>query len=126
MGGMLWWGWSTWKGRAQRHANVVFVGWVASDGYGGRERGGRVGRLPGERGGGDLSDYPLIPHGRVFRRVVGERPEKRLGNDPADHRDAERRRGGGGGARDASSRGAGDDVYRVAGPAADDPEHVQD
>ncbi len=40
--------------------------------------------------------------------------------------DAERGRRGGRAARRASGRGAGDDVHRLPGPAADDPEHVQD
>ena len=40
--------------------------------------------------------------------------------------DAERGRGRGRAARRASGRRAGDDLHRLAGPAADDPEHVQD
>ncbi len=41
-------------------------------------------------------------------------------------RDAERGRGRRRAARRAAERRAGDDVHRLAGPAADDPEHVQD
>ena len=48
------------------------------------------------------------------------------GTVPDGGRDAERGRRRRRAARRAAERRAGDDVHRVAGPAADDPEHVQD
>ena len=48
------------------------------------------------------------------------------GNGARGRRDAERGRGGRRPARRAAERRARDDVHRLAGPAADDPEHVQD
>ena len=51
---------------------------------------------------------------------------QRLGHRARGGRDAERGRGGRRPARCAAERCAGDDVHRLPGPAADDPEHVQD
>ena len=48
------------------------------------------------------------------------------GTVPDGRRDAERGRRRRRGPRRAAERRAGDDVHRVAGPAADDPQHVQD
>jgi len=58
--------------------------------------------------------------------VVGPGEEEPVGHHPRSHRDAVRGRRRGRRARRAADRGADDDVHRVAGPAADDPEHVQD
>ena len=49
-----------------------------------------------------------------------------MGSRARRDRDAERRRRGGRGARRAAGRRAGHDVHGLAGPAFDDPGHVQD
>ncbi len=58
-------------------------------------------------------------------------PGRRAAAEPVGHRavgrrDAERRRRRRRGARRAAGRRAGDDVHGEPGPAADDPQHVQD
>ena len=92
----------------------------------GRQRGGRVGRPPHERGHRHLSHHPVLEHGGVGRRVVRPRAPEHLGHHPGRHRDAVGRRRLGGGPRGAAGRRADDDVHGGAGAAADDPRHVQD
>ncbi len=71
-------------------------------------------------------DHALIDDGRAGRSVGVRRAKEHLGHGAARRRDAERGGRGGRGARRAADRRADDDVHRVAGPAPDDPEHVQD
>ena len=93
---------------------------------GGRQRSSRIGGLPAERGLLHLSDHPLVTDGRARRRMVQPRPAERVGFRPDGRGDAERRGSGRRAARLAAKRCPGDDVHRLAGAAADDPEHVQD
>ena len=93
---------------------------------GGRERSGGLGRPPGERGDRDLPDHPLLEHGRVRRRVVGQRPQEHLGHRARRRRDAVRGRRRRGRPRGAAGGGAHHDLHGVAGPPPDDPQHVQD
>ena len=59
--------------------------------------------------------------------MSGPRPAARTSGDASPrHRDAERGRRRRRAPRRAAGRVARDDVHRVAGPAADDPQHVQD
>ena len=60
------------------------------------------------------------------RPVDGGRGQEHLGNGSGRDRDAERRRGRRRVAWRAAGRGARDDVHGLAGPAADDSQHVQD
>ena len=76
-----------------------------------------------------IAIYPITPSspmGELARRVVGAGRHEHLGPGADGHRDAVRGRRGRRRPRRAAGRRAGDDVHRVAGPAADDPEHVQD
>ena len=91
-----------------------------------RQRGRGLGRLPAQRGLLHLPDHAVLADGRAGRRVVEPGPAERLGHRADGRRDAERGRRGRRAARRAAERRAGDDVHRLAGPAADDPEHVQD
>ena len=78
-----------------------------------------------ERGDCDLSDYAVVAHGRVRgcgRRRAAEHVRRGAGRD----RDAERRRAQRGPATGPSRPAPDDDLYGVAGPVADDPQHVQD
>ena len=91
-----------------------------------RQRGGRVGRLPAQRGVLHLPDHAVVADGRAGRRVVQPgagptcgAPSRRSWRCRA--RAARRARCT---ARCRAARWH--DVHRVAGPAADDPEHVQD
>ena len=91
-----------------------------------RQRGRRVRRPPGERSHRDLPDHALLRHGRARRRLVGEGAAEPLGTGPPGRRDAV---GGGRGRRrprGPPGRRARDDLHGLAGPPADDPEHVQD
>ena len=45
-----------------------------------RQRGGRLGRPPDERGHRHLPDHPVLHHGRVGGRVVGAGPQEHLGH----------------------------------------------
>ena len=91
-----------------------------------RQRGRRARRLPAERGHRDLPDHALVGDGGMGRPVGGRAPPEPLGHGARRGRDAERGRRGGRAARRAAGRRAGDDLHRVAGPAPDDPQHVQD
>ena len=79
-----------------------------------------------QRGLLHLPDHAVVADGRAGRRVGEPGAAQRLGHRARGGRDAERGRRGRRAARRAAERGAGDDVHRLAGPAADDPEHVQD
>ena len=91
-----------------------------------RQRGGGLGRLPLQRGLLHLPDHAVLADGRAGRRVVRARAAERVGHRSGRGRDAERGRSVGRAPRRAAGRRAGDDVHRLSGPAADDPEHVQD
>ena len=92
-----------------------------------RQRGGGLGRLPAQRGLLHLPDHAVLADGRARGRVVQPAARTNVwGTRARGGGDAERGRRGGRAARRAAGRGAGDDVHRLAGPAADDPEHVQD
>ncbi len=97
-----------------------------ANGDDGRQRGGCLGRPPDQRGHRDLPDHPVVEHGRVGGRVVGEGPEEHLGHGPQRDGDAVRGRRGRRGPRRAAGRRPDDDVHRVAGPPPHDPQHVQD
>ena len=84
------------------------------------------GRLPAERGLLHLPDHAVLADGRAGRRMGERGAAQRLGHRALGGRDAERGRRGRRAARRAAERRAGDDVHRLAGAAADDPEHVQD
>ncbi len=92
----------------------------------GRQRGSGPRRLRRQRGDRDLPDHPRVPDGRALRRLVRGAPAEPVGERAGRRRDAVR-----GGrrwrpARRAAEGRARDDVHRVAGTAADDPQHVQD
>ena len=73
--------------------------------------------------------YPITPSSPMAELAdewSSQGRAQRLGHRARGGRDAERGRRGRRAARRAAERRAGDDVHRVAGPAADDPEHVQD
>ena len=91
-----------------------------------RQRSCGLGRLPAQRGLLHLPDHAVLADGGAGRRVVEPGPAQRLGHGAHGRRDAERGRGRRRPPRSAAERRARDDVHRVAGPAADDPEHVQD
>ena len=91
-----------------------------------RQRGRRFDRIPRQRDLRDLSDHALVHDGRARRPVGVRRQDEHLGHRAARRRDAERGRRRRRRARRAADRRADDDVHGVAGPAADDPEHVQD
>ena len=94
--------------------------WVCLDGTRQRPR-----RLRAQRGDLDLPDHPGIADGGARRRLGGRAAEP-LGRGPRRRRDAVRGRRRRRDARRAPEGRPRDDVHRVAGPAADDPEHVQD
>ena len=79
----------------------------------------------GER---SLRIYPITPSSPMgeFADQWSAGRTEHLGHGAGGDRDAERGRRGGRAARRAAGRRAGDDVHGVAGPPADDPEHVQD
>jgi len=91
-----------------------------------RQRGRRPGRLSAQRSHRDLPDHAVLPDGGVVRSMVHRGPAEPVGHGPARGRDAERGRRGRRATRGAAGRGADDDVHRVAGPAADAAQHVQD
>ena len=73
--------------------------------------------------------YPITPSSPMAELAdewSSQRPPERVGHGARGRRDAERGRRGGRAARRAAGRRARDDVHGLAGPAADDPEHVQD
>ena len=73
--------------------------------------------------------YPITPSlddGRAGRRVGQPRPHQRVGHRAHRRGDAERGRRGRRDARRPPGRGAERDVHGIPGPAADDPQHVQD
>ena len=73
--------------------------------------------------------YPITPSSPMAELAdewSSAAAAERLGHGAGGGRDAERGRRRRRAARRAAGRGAGDDVHRLAGPAADDPEHVQD
>ena len=88
--------------------------------------GGRLGRVPPERGHRHLSDHAFLEHGRALGRMGGPRPAQHLGHGAAGLGDAVRGRRSGRSARRSPGGRPVDDVHRVAGPAAHDPQHVQD
>ena len=92
----------------------------------GRQHRRRACRLSGQRGLRDLSDHAVLDHGRTRRRMGGGRRHEHLGQRPGRAGDAERGRRRRRGARRAAIRRADDDLHGVAGPAADDAQHVQD
>jgi diguanylate cyclase (GGDEF)-like protein/PAS domain S-box-containing protein len=69
---------------------------------------------------------PPPRHGRMGGRVVLPQGTQSLGHGTRGRRAAVRGRGGRGGPRRAAGGCAGHDLHRLAGPAADDPQHVQD
>ncbi len=91
-----------------------------------RQRGGCLGCVPRQRGDCDLSDHAQFDHGGVVRRVAQSRQGQPLGCRPRAGRDAVGSRRGRRGARGAASGRPVHDVHGLPGPAADDPQHVQD
>ena len=75
-----------------------------------------------------IAIYPITPCVRwgSLRRVGEPEEAEPLGRGSRARGDAVRRRRGRRGARRAAGRRARDHLHGVAGPAADDPEHVQD
>ena len=76
-----------------------------------------------------IAIYPITPSsnmGEWADEWSAQGQEEHLGHGPARHRDAVRGRRRRRGPRRAAGRRADDDLHGVAGPAADDPEHVQD
>ena len=91
------------------------------------QRGRRLRRPPGERGHRDLPDHALLRHGRARRRLVGEGRGRTSGaRSPRSSRCSRRRARPARRPRGPPGRRARDDLHGLAGPAADDPEHVQD
>ena len=73
--------------------------------------------------------YPITPSstmGELADQWAAEGQDQHLGHRAARRRDAERRRRRRRRPRRAPDRRPDDDLHRVAGPAADDPQHVQD
>ena len=73
--------------------------------------------------------YPITPSSTMAELAdewSSQRAAQRVGNRAGGDGDAERGGRGGCAARRAAGRCPGDDVHRLAGPVADDPEHVQD
>ena len=91
-----------------------------------RQRGGGRRRLPAHRAVCHLPDHPELDDGRARRRLGKRPPHQHLGHGPHHHGDAERGRRGRGHSRRAPGRRHEHDVHGVPGPAAHDPEHVQD
>jgi pyruvate-ferredoxin/flavodoxin oxidoreductase len=75
-----------------------------------------------------IAIYPITRprHGRVVGRVVVAGRQEPLGHGPGRGRDAERGRRRRRHPRRAAGGLAVDHLHGLAGPAADDPEHVQD
>ena len=111
--------------RESRHV-LVSVPRLPRPGHRRRQRGLRQRRVPPQRGVRDLSDHAVVDDGGTGRSVVRRAPPEHLGRRADRHRDAERGRRGRRRPRLAAGRRADDDLHGVAGPAADDPEHVQD
>ncbi|CAN4037220.1 Mycobacterial persistence regulator A, partial [Dysosmobacter welbionis] len=78
------------------------------------------------RSGGDLSHHPVLSHGRLGRPVVRRWSEEHFRHHCQGRRDAVR----GGclrhGPRLPGRRCADHHLHRIPGPAADDPQYVQD
>ena len=73
--------------------------------------------------------YPITPSSAMAELAdewASRGTAQCLGHRTDRRRDAERRRGGRRAARGAAEWRSDHDVHRVAGSAADDPEHVQD
>ncbi len=76
-----------------------------------------------------IAIYPITPSsnmGELADEWAGARQGQHLGQRAPRGGDAVRRRRRRRGPRRAAGRRAGDHLHRVAGPAADDPQHVQD
>ena len=76
-----------------------------------------------------IAIYPITPSstmGEWADEWAAERRPNLWGTVPVGDRDAERGRRRRRAARRAAGRRARDDLHRLAGPAADDPQHVQD
>ena len=69
---------------------------------------------------------PASPMAELSDEWASKEQTERLGQRAGGDRDAERGRGGRRPARRPAGRGADDDLHRVPGPPAHDPEHVQD
>jgi hypothetical protein len=91
-----------------------------------RQRSRRTNRIQDQRSLHHLSDHAVVADGRACRSVGNPGQGESLGRRARCRADAKRRRCRGVRARLAANRGADDDVHCVAGPAPDDPEHVQD
>ena len=92
----------------------------------GCQRGGGPRGPPLQRGHPDLPDHPGLADGRACRRVERQAAPQPVGDHSRGHVPAERGRSGRRPARRRDPRRARHDVHRVPGPAADDPQHVQD
>ena len=92
----------------------------------GRQHRGRPHRVPRQRSRGDLSDHAVVDDGRAGRRLGRGGHQEHLGQHPGGAADAVRGRCCRCGARLAAKRCANHDLHRVAGPAADAAQHVQD
>ena len=92
----------------------------------GRQRGRRTRRLPRQRSHRHLSHHSFVADGRVGGPVGVGRRAQRLGKHSPCRRNAERRRSRRSRARRPADWIAGHDLHRVAGIAADDPQHEQD
>ena len=92
-----------------------------------RKRGRGLGRLPAQRGLLHLPDHAVVDDGRAGRRV-GERRAGPTSGAPCPHVVEMQSEGGAAGSLHGALQGgrAVDDVHRLTGPAADDPQHVQD
>ena len=90
------------------------------------QRSGGPRRLCRQRDHLDLPDHARLRHGRALRRLVGRRAAEPVGRRARRHRDAVRGRCRRRPPRRAPEGRPGNDLHRLAGPAADDPEHVQD
>ena len=113
--------------RARASANVEEVnGRRTERGDHRRQRGRRLRRLPGQRGLRDLSDHAVVDDGGTGRSMGERGQDQHLGRHPGRRRDAERGRCRRHRARLVAGRRADDHLHRVAGPHADDPQHVQD
>ena len=91
-----------------------------------RQRGRRPRGAPPLGGDRHLSDHARVAHGRAGRCLELPGADQPVGAGSRGHRDAERGGGGRRPARRASARRARHHVHGVPGPAADDPEPLQD
>ena len=113
---------SGWHASPERMQTPMSQNWECLDG---NEAAARVAYAMSEV----ISIYPITPASPMAEYCddwSAAQQAEPVGHGPVRRRDAVRGGRGGRGPRVAAEGRADDDVHGVAGPAADDPEHVQD